>query len=162
VPNYFADAWHARRFVDEQAHKALPRDDISLAINSVYGRSQNQLHIHIDCVRADVRDALRQREHDIRDEWSALDVKLGGHTYLARRLVTSDLTSVNPFQLLADGVPRAAHDMGAEILVVVGAAFSDGQDGFYLLSDHADGAPGDRGNGEELQDHSCAVATTAR
>ncbi|XLM23386.1 CDP-diacylglycerol diphosphatase, partial [Chromobacterium piscinae] len=27
----------------------LPRQAVSLAINSQYGRSQNQLHIHISC-----------------------------------------------------------------------------------------------------------------
>ena len=44
----------------------MPRDDISLAVNSVYGRSQNQLHIHIDCVRSDVRNALRAADPTIR------------------------------------------------------------------------------------------------
>jgi CDP-diacylglycerol pyrophosphatase len=46
--------------------------------------------------------------------------------------------------------------MGRETLVVVGARFADGRDGFILLSDRA--VPGrDQGSGEELQDHGCAV-----
>lgn len=56
--NYFGVAWQARAFVEQQAGGALPRDWMSLAINSSVSRSQNQLHIHIDCLRADVRDAL--------------------------------------------------------------------------------------------------------
>jgi CDP-diacylglycerol pyrophosphatase len=48
APNYFADAWRARSFVEQRAGRALPRDWLSLAINSAAARSQNQLHIHID------------------------------------------------------------------------------------------------------------------
>ena len=58
--NFFADAWGAIGIVAETAHATLPRDDLSLAINAQTGRSQDQLHIHMDCVRADVRDALRR------------------------------------------------------------------------------------------------------
>ena len=58
APNYFADAWRARSFVEQRAGRELPRDSLSLAINSADARSQDQLHIHVDCVRADVRQAL--------------------------------------------------------------------------------------------------------
>lgn len=58
APNYFAAAWRAKSFVDERAGVELPRQWMSLAINSAYARSQNQLHIHVDCVRPDVHDAL--------------------------------------------------------------------------------------------------------
>ena len=43
-------------------------------------------------------------------------------------------------------------------LVLVGATLPTAASGFVLLDDHADLAAGDRGSGEELQDHSCAVA----
>jgi CDP-diacylglycerol pyrophosphatase len=49
--NYFADAWMVTALVDQQLHQTLPRSFFALAINSVSGRSQNQLHIHIDCIR---------------------------------------------------------------------------------------------------------------
>ncbi|HWA80517.1 MAG TPA: CDP-diacylglycerol diphosphatase, partial [Acetobacteraceae bacterium] len=58
APNYLQDAWAARRFVRARAPAPLSREDLSLAVNSIYGRSQNQLHIHVDCLRVDVRDAL--------------------------------------------------------------------------------------------------------
>src|SRR3954451_6804938 len=45
APNYFAAAWKARSFVDERAGSRLPRDQLSLAINSTFARSQDQLHI---------------------------------------------------------------------------------------------------------------------
>ena len=48
--------------------------------------------------------------------------------------------------------------MGMHTLVLVGETFADGSNGFVLLDDHADLLAGDRASGEELQDHSCAVA----
>ncbi len=57
--NYWAAAWAARKYVAERAGQAIPREDLSLAVNSQQGRTQNQLHIHVDCIRPDVREALR-------------------------------------------------------------------------------------------------------
>lgn len=158
APNYFADAWRARPYLDRALGKALPRDDVALAVNSMSGRSQNQLHIHIDCVRADVRAALGQYQDAIGDRWGALDSALEGHRYMAVRVDGEDLDQTNPFSLLADGVPGAREDMGHHTLVVIGATFSGGRPGFIVLDDHVDPAAGDRASGEELQDHACAVA----
>jgi len=157
APNYFAYAWRSRTYVDGALKKTLPRDDISLAINSVSGRSQNQLHIHIDCVRGDVRATLKQRAAAIGDRWAALGAPLAGHTYLAMKVGGVDLDQVYPFKLLADGVPGARADMGHHTLVVVGATFPDGRPGFIILDDHTNPATGDDAGGEELQDHDCAV-----
>lgn len=157
APNYFAYAWRARTYVDSALHRALPRDAISLAINSVSGRSQNQLHIHVDCVRADVHATLRRQETSIGTRWAPFGAPLAGHRYLAMRVESGDL-DVNPFVLLADGVPGARQSMGNHTLVVVGAVFADGRPGFVILDNRADPAAGDEGSGEELQDHTCAIA----
>jgi len=154
--NYFAIAWQSRTYVKAIVQQTMPRNDISLAVNSVYGRSQNQLHIHIDCVRSDVRNALRAAEPTIRGAWAPLGVALEGHQYLAMKVEGAQL-QVNPFKLLADGVPGARDAMGYQTLVVVGATFSNGHDGFILLDDRANAATGDTGSGEELQDHTCTL-----
>ena len=155
--NYWADAWQARRFVADGAGKPIPRQDISVAVNSQKGRSQNQLHFHVDCVRADVRDVLAAQEATIGPDWRPLGVPLAGHDYLVMRLVAPQLGDLDPFKLLAEKLPAAAADMGDRTLVLVGAHFRDGADGFYLLTDHADLAKRDRASGEELQDHDCKV-----
>lgn len=157
VPDYMQDAWSARRFVQERALGQLARTDLSLAVNSIYGRSQNQLHIHVDCLRKDVRDALAQHRNAIGDKWQPFPVALAGHRYIARRLALRDLEYVNPFRTLADEVPEARANMGAYTLVVAGAMFG-GKPGFVVLADHADPTHGDFANGESLQDHACAVA----
>lgn len=156
-PNYWRAAWAARPLFERRAGRAVRRDDIGLAINSIHARSQNQLHIHIDCVRADVREALRTHEAEIGPEWTALDVDLAGRRYRAMRLEGADLGGRDPFRLLAEGDPAARADMAARTLVVIGAAFADGTPGFFLLSHRADLALGDGAAGEELLDHRCAV-----
>ena len=158
APNYFADAWKARHFTLEAAKTALPRDAIGLAINSTFGRSQNQLHIHIDCVRADVRDAVRRELAAIGDAWAPLAEPLAGHRYRAMRVAGEDLDGIDPFQRLADGIPGARQAMGQQTLVILGATLPGGSPDFVFLNDRANAATGDPGSGEELQDHSCALA----
>jgi CDP-diacylglycerol pyrophosphatase len=151
APNYFADAWRARTFVDQRAGVALPREWLSLAINSAFARSQDQLHIHVDCVRPDVHDALREYTDAVGPAWAPFPVALAGHRYDARSL--DDLDAANPFTLLAGGIAGAGADMAARTLVVVGAVGADGRPGFVVLTDRADPATGDQAEGEELQDH---------
>ncbi len=151
APNYWQAAWQARRYVEERAHRSLPRDAISLAINAMIARSQDQLHIHVDCVRLDVTAALRQHASAVGPHWAPLPMKLQGSDYLAMRIDQPELTKTNPFVLLADGVPGARRDMAYYTLVVMGDPT-----GFVLLAGHA--GTGNRGHGEDLQDHACAAA----
>jgi CDP-diacylglycerol pyrophosphatase len=154
TPNYFAVAWQERTYTERAAGHALPRDGLSLAVNSPLSRSQNQLHIHIDCLRVDVRDALRRQAAAIGDSWAPLATTLAGHHYWALRVDGEDLGAADPFKLLA-AKPAA---MSEQTLVVAGAEFADGRRGFVLLNDQVDVANGDRASGEELQDHACALA----
>ena len=161
APNYWADAWKARHEVEQLAHREIPREDIALAVNSIYGRSQDQLHIHVDCIRPDVRDALNTVMDRIGPQWTRLDISLAGHRYKAMRIAGEDLGDANPFRLLADGDSTARADMGVETLVLAGVVFADGAPGFILLSDHADPSMHDPAAGESLMDHGCQVLRPA-
>lgn len=154
--NYWAEAWRARRYVDQRAGRVLGRDELSLAVNSVYGRTQDQLHIHIDCIKPAVKAALRAHARAIGPHWTPFPVLLAGEPYLARRIDSADLSGVNPFRLLA-GLPEARAAMGEESLVVTGETGADRRPGFILLAGRT--SP-DRGSkwGEALQDHRCALA----
>lgn len=156
APNYFSDAWRARSFTEAAAGGAVPRDWMSLAVNSTLARSQNQLHIHIDCLRADVHDALSRFGDSVGPVWTAFPVPLAGHTYSAVG-VDGDELQVNPFRLVADAFGEG--DMGSQTVVVVGRDGGDGSAGFVILADRADGENGDFAGGEQLQDHdSCPGA----
>ncbi len=161
APNYFAEAWDARSYIDEALHRTLPRDDIGLAINSAASRSQDQLHIHVDCVQPALRKALREREASIGDRWAPLDVSFTGHVYMAMWVSGERLGTNNPFRLLA-GLPGALQDMGDRTLVVVGSSRSNGSAGFVLLEDQVDRGNHDAANGEELLDHACHIAMAAQ
>lgn len=158
APNYFAEAWRAIGLVAQNAHASLPRDALSLAVNATMGRTQDQLHIHLDCVRTDVRDTLRGAAGSLGKAWAPLPEALGGRRFQAMRIDGEGLEAANPFRLLADGMPGAAAAMGQHTLVVVGMTFAGPTPGFVLLDGQTDLLHGDRGNGEDLQDHDCAVA----
>jgi len=143
-PNYFAIAWEQRG----RTVNAVPADaDVGLAINSRYGRSQSQLHIHIDRLRPQVRAALQ-----------SLKLALGAQTYLelmGHRYRVDHLESLanSPFAQAAREWDARTVDERARLTLAVA---SDGASGFFLLSDRADLAALDRGHAEELlQPRSC-------
>jgi CDP-diacylglycerol pyrophosphatase len=156
--NYWDEAWRARHFMEDRAGKPLPRETISLAINSPYGRTQDQLHIHIDCVRADVHDAIVSRRDEIGRTWSAFPTPLVNLPWRALRVDGENLDRADPFRLLADGDRDAAADMAKHTLVVVGMTYQDNQPGFVVLDGKVDVPAGNRASGEVLQDHDCALA----
>ncbi|MBV8652703.1 MAG: CDP-diacylglycerol diphosphatase [Alphaproteobacteria bacterium] len=150
APNYFFAAWQARDRMIALAGRPVARDEISLAVNSAEGRSQNQLHIHIDLVRDEVRTALAAHQPAPDDGWFKLTLR--GHEYSVRRV--DDLAAENPFVLVADKTRAEREEMRLQTIVVVGATFADGKEGFYVLDGEAS-LPFNRGSGEELQiDHS--------
>jgi CDP-diacylglycerol pyrophosphatase len=156
LPNYWRAAWAARRYLELRLSRELPRDAVGLAINAANRRSQDQFHIHIDCVAPGVRDALAGYRVNLNGDWHVLPFSLNGRRYWARRLDSIDLSDTRPFSLLADGVAGAKGDMAEETLVVIGATFASAVPGFILLADHAD--PNGGGHGEDLLDSHCSVA----
>jgi CDP-diacylglycerol pyrophosphatase len=105
-----------------------------------------------------VRAALNANLDKIGDQWAPFPVTLAGHDYRSIRINQENLHTIDPFRVLADNDPGARSDMGMHTLVVVGATFPGGTRGFVLLDNHANLLVGDRASGEQLQDHSCAVA----
>jgi CDP-diacylglycerol pyrophosphatase len=158
APNYWDQAWRARMLTEQRVGKALPRETLSLAINSPNGRTQNQLHIHIDCVRRDVRDALAANRDAIIESWTPFPVPLADKSWRAYRVNGQNPGTVNPFRLLANGNADAAADMGRHTLAVVGMTWQDNVPGFAVLDGVVDVAAGNLRSGEDLQDHDCALA----
>lgn len=152
APRYFADAWAARKYVEQGYGKPLPREALSLAINSKYGRSQNQLHIHVDCLHSEVRQALHAQLPKIGTQWKRLEVPLMGHYYRAMRMDEGIFLHSNPFSLIGQS---SAEEMGRHTLVAAGISFEDGSPGFILLDDRAELSTLDNAHGEDLQSHSC-------
>ena len=159
APPVFAAAWKAKALVEGRlGGRPLPREAVALTINSKWSRSQDQLHVHVDCVAKSVVDALADYRPALDGRWRAMTVPLHGRVYFARRLDSAALDDAAPVRLLADGLEGAKADMGAYSLAAVGATF-DGKPGFILLADSFSLEGG--GHAEDLQDHDCAIAHTA-
>lgn len=131
APNYFAAAWAARRCVSTLDGREVPDGEISLAINSMRGRSDGQLHIHIDRVRPEVAAKLAP---------GISQLEFSGHRYAVRHI-----ESLKGTNLFATEVARAKGPIGDETMVVAG----DPKGGFYVLTDRVNDT--DRASGEELQ-----------
>jgi CDP-diacylglycerol pyrophosphatase len=158
APPVFADAWGAKDLVEARLGRALPREAVGLAINSKWARSQEQLHVHVDCAAVPVVKALAEYASALDDQWRAMTVPLRGRVYFARRVDSADLRDVAPLKLLADGLEGARTQMGAYSLAAIGATF-DERPGFILLADEFSLEGG--GHAEDLQDHDCAIAHSA-
>ena len=150
--NFFADAWSEQGDVDAKLPRALPRDGVSLAVNAQAARSQNQLHIHVDCLSADAQAVLKADADRVGTDWAPLPDSVAGHQFAALRVNGETLGDFNPFLALAKTLKDPATEMGNHNLVVVGADFADGP-GFIVLTDVAQLGKG----GEDVQDHSCAI-----
>jgi CDP-diacylglycerol pyrophosphatase len=159
MPNYWEPAWQARSFVEARAKHKLAWDMIGLAINPALRRSQDQLHIHIDCLRPDVHAALAEHIGEIGMQWAELPFDLHGQHYMARRLDEAELAREDPFKLLAGGLGGSSQDLAAETLVLVGVRLSEDKNGFVLLADRGAPEKGILAHGEDLLDHACALAT---
>jgi CDP-diacylglycerol pyrophosphatase len=148
MPNYFAEAWHARDLITKFVGREVPRTAVGLVVNTAQSRTQNQFHIHIECLRQDVFDSLRASAEQFTEIWSPVSV--AGATYQALRIMGQDLDGSNPFELLATLKPDTRHHMGDYTLVAAGMQFRSGP-GFVLLT-------GTGPSGELLLDSTCAVA----
>ena len=148
TPNYFAAAWRARERITDFLGHPLPRDAVGLALNPQDHRTQDQLHIHIECLRADIADTLRVAASRVTQSWTALSV--GGSDYRALRIMGEELDGRDPLLLVAEQFPAAKSPAGNYTVLVAGMSFIEGP-GFIVLA-----RPG--AAGELLLDSACPHA----
>jgi CDP-diacylglycerol pyrophosphatase len=153
APDYWDDAWTSRLYVEKSVKRTLPDNQLGLEINSQFRRSQNQLHIHIDCMQGKISDALARHAQDTPGEWhwDTLD----GQRYRIMR-VTSLTQADNPFRIVARDNPNS-QAMAMQTVLVTGAGPSAAQDGWLIVNSGLDIDNGS-GTAEGLLDHACRVA----
>ena len=86
APRSFSPPGRPRPLVEARLHHALPREAIAIAINSEWARTQDQLHLHVDCVAKSVDETLADDHSSLDDAWRAMTIALNGRIYLGRRL----------------------------------------------------------------------------
>jgi CDP-diacylglycerol pyrophosphatase len=148
LPNYFAEAWRARDVITKFVGHPVLRTAVGLAVNNAHSRTQDQFHIHIDCLRQDVVDSLRAAAEHVGPAWGPINVV--GSTYQAMRIEAVSLDGSSPFDLVSQLGPEVRHHLGDYTVVVAGMQYKSGA-GFMLLT-------GTGPTGELLLDSACAVA----
>jgi CDP-diacylglycerol pyrophosphatase len=148
LPNYFAEAWHSRDLLSKFIGHEVPRTDVGLVVTTPATRTQNQFHIHIECLRQDVADSLKATADKVTDVWSPVTV--AGFPFQAVRLSVQGLEVASPFELVANLSPDARHHVGNYTLVIAGVQYQSGP-GFIILT-------GTGPSGDLLLDSGCAVA----
>jgi CDP-diacylglycerol pyrophosphatase len=147
APNYLSAAWRSRARLEAAVGHALPRNAVGLAVNPMHARSQNQLHIHVECVRPDVRQALAGQAGHFAGGWRS--VRIGAYNLEAREIAGETLDGENPFKLLNEHILEEHGTIGEYTLVIAGTQSASGP-GFIVLT-------GPSVAGELLLDSTCAA-----
>lgn len=149
---YWRAALAARPFVADVFKGRLSPAAVGLAVNSARGRSQDQLHIHLDCLRPSVLAALKAHGRQIHRRWSRFPVPLAGDRYFALRVPEAEAEGFNPFAAL-HGLPGTRPDLHNTSFAAVATQPGDPEPGYLLLAYRAPKA-----SAEDVMDHSCTVA----
>lgn len=151
TPDFFAAAWQQRSLLAQRWGRPVDDRVLSLAVNAQYGRTQNQLHIHISCLRPDVRQQLDEEALYLSERWQRITLRQ--QHYLARTLSAAQLAQQSAFMRLASEVPEARGEMGHYGMAL--AALPDGR--LVLLALQRNWLRLNPGATEALQDHSCRL-----
>lgn len=151
TPNYFLLAWQQRHLLSEKYQAPIADSHLAMTINSVFGRTQNQLHIHLSCLRSDVAAQLNRSASQFDSQWQT--ISLMSHPYLIRTLSAKQLAQESVFIRVEQEIPGAATHMGDYGLALT--TLNNGQQ--VLLAVKKDLLKANTGSAEELQDHSCKI-----
>lgn len=149
--NAWAFGWQARDVVGKAVGHALPDTLLGLAINARASRSQDQLHIHLDCISERARDFLANG--DIGTQWR--DLSFNGKSVRAM-LIPADQPSlsVNPFGLVRQDVGGDIADRGVFMAYVKPAS---GTAGFVVVDEPVDKVRGSNGHASDFLDRGCKL-----
>jgi CDP-diacylglycerol pyrophosphatase len=141
APNYLDAAWRARSFLKGADGQAPEREAVGLVVNSAVIRTQDQLHIHVGCLRPSVRRALAAAAPDVPvGDWARIETVILHQTFWGTRIRAADLSDVQPFRLAAEALADRVKDLGVMMIMVAGVRVED-DDEFLILASYA-GAPG--------------------
>lgn len=155
-PNWFALAWRRRWYLS--AWGPVPDAWIGLALNAPSGRSQDQLHVHLACVRPGLRQQLWHLAPGLDDQWRPLPVALADGHYQAKRLSEAQLLAPDFFHDLAAQPPYPLPDPRLSLALVALPGRTASRE-FLLLAGRAGSQPDDYGSAEGLLAADCQGTT---
>lgn len=154
VVNFFQYGW-----TRAATYPGKPAVNTALAINSVHARTENQLHIHMSCVRPDVDKVLQDNDSKIRSypaKFRKLKLPPNGNTYQTLRVASLGGNN-SPF-LVIQKIRGVKGHMGQQSIALVGTERS-GE--YYLLATRFKKGDPQSGGAEELMDEACTGVNPA-
>ena len=155
APNYFDAAWRARSYLKGADGHEPERDEIALVANSAFVRVQDQLHIHVGCLKFAARRALAESAPTVPvGKWVRLGAVVPHSAFWATRVEGTDLSRVEPFRLAADALADKVSNR-RELTVAAAGARVDDKDGFLILASYASAKGAWPVGAEDLMDRRC-------
>jgi len=160
APNYFDAAWRSRSFLEVAGRGAPERDQVGLVVNSAVTRSQDQLHIHVGCVRPAARRALAAAAPAMPlGQWAPVGAVIPHSAFWGMRVRGTDLAGVEPFRLAAAALGDGVRNRAVLTIMVAGARV-EGDDEFLILASYAGAPHAWRPVGaDDLLDPACSAET---
>jgi len=154
--NAWAFGWSVRDTVARAVGNPLPDTLLGLAINAKAARSQDQLHIHLDCISESARDFMASGAIDTR--WR--DLQFRGKAVRARLIPSDDpVLPVDPFDVVRQDIGADADiaDRGVFVGYVRPPQGQPGQAGFVVVDEPVSKAGGANGHASDFLDRGCKL-----
>jgi CDP-diacylglycerol pyrophosphatase len=156
APNYWAFALAGRTQVSQRVGKPLSPQDVGLAINARQARSQDQLHIHVDCLSEDARRFLADHRTALGSGWANLAFQ--GKTVRATFVPSATAAlPVNPFRVVLDA-QGGDHSALADRGIFVAYTQAPGTPaGFVIVDEPVVAGTKTNGHASDFLDRGCAI-----
>ncbi|MBD2614311.1 CDP-diacylglycerol diphosphatase [Nostoc punctiforme FACHB-252] len=152
---YWQYAWEeARKYVPTKKPQVQYRNQYGLAINSQQARNQDQLHIHMSCIKQSVSMQLEKDDNQIPNgNFNNFILTLENNQYNIMKLDNDSLTNNNnPFYLVNRSL-ASSQKMADQSIAVVGRR----RGGYYILNTESDATKGYKAAAEKLLDEDCST-----
>lgn len=158
MPDLWSAGWAERGRLAEAVGRPIADDRMALAINSRAARSQDQYHVHVDCLSVAVRDRLRAALVGLDDGWREIrPFGEAGPVYRIRRTTLAELAHERPESLIARELAPAASQIAFLSFALIGTGGGTPADPGLVLAVTYGLGPWDGGHAEELMDHACTA-----
>jgi CDP-diacylglycerol pyrophosphatase len=156
APNYFAAALRASAFVKRPDGSSPKLDEVALAVNSRFTRTQDQLHIHIGCAAPRVREALPALAASMKvGEWARVRSLVPGAELWGMRTGRSDFDQFEPFRLAAERLAIDNANLNRMMVFVVGTQVASRDELVLFVADDSRQPRSRRFLAEDFVDPGC-------
>lgn len=138
APNYFNAAWQARSFLKGVNGRVPERDEIALVANSAVARTQDQMHIHVGCLRPPARRMLAAAAANVPiGNWVRVGAVVPHTMFWGTRIRGTDLSDIKPFRVAAEAFADKVEHRGDLTIAAAGVGV-EGDDQFLILASYVE------------------------